>query len=100
MTQMTGPHERRLWDLFEAKLEEVSRQVSYFEDPVESEAHSRFDRAWVDYLAGLGISRVDWDWGRNARQEDFYMKDPLYTSGKWLHITREVADKILSIGLP
>lgn len=97
---MTGPHERRLWDLLEGKLEEIAQSVSYFEDPVESEAYRRFDSAWVAYLEGLGISRIDWDWGLSNKEEHFHMKDPLYTSGKWLKMSREVMGKIMAIGLP
>lgn len=100
MTQSTGPHERRLWDLLEGKLGEVAGRVSYNEEPVESESYRILDSAWVEYLGGLGITRVDWDWGISTRAGDVHIKDPLYNSGKWLRMTREVADKMLSIGLP
>ncbi len=96
---MNPTQERRIWDLLEGKLEETARRTSYFEEPVESEAYRRFDSAWVEYLGVLGVSRVDWDFGFS--QSKYYLvKDPLYTSGKWLRMSRDVADRILAIGLP
>lgn len=97
---MNQAGERSLWDMLEKKLEEIAGSLGYFEEPVESLEYQKFDAAWTEYLESLGIERCEPDWHRTATSNDYSMQDPLYPSGKWLRIPREVMDKIMVIGLP
>lgn len=97
---MTHPVAEQLWDILEKKLEEIAKSLGYFEDPIESEAYQRFDEAWVAYLGSMGIQRCEPDWHLTADSEEYSMQDPLYTSGKWIRMPKEVLDRIGAIGLP
>ena len=96
---MTHSADNLLWGLLEKKLEEIAKSVGYFEEPMGTRKYQVFDEAWLEYLESLGVFRCD---PRHITSEskDISMQDPLYTSGMWLRMPREVADKILTIGLP
>lgn len=97
---MINPVGCLLWGILEKKLEDIAVSSGYWEDYVESDAYKRFDAAWVEYLGGLGVERCESGCHLTATANEHFVQDPLYTSGTRLKVPKEVADKILTIGLP
>lgn len=89
-----------LWNILEERLERIAESVSYNGEPPGTEKYQEFDEAWLEYLEGLGVFRCDPDWHITSASNDLSMQDPLYTSGMWIRMPKEVMERIMVMGLP
>jgi len=112
---ITNEQERRLYNLFEERLVDISQRVGYGEEEIGSEKYLVFEAAWDEYLGGLGVLRTmevitsqnEWSPRRVcvkdtsswhiAKEDSVVLFDPLYTTGKWLEVPDALALKILAL---
>lgn len=113
--KITTAQDRILFNLFEEKLTDISQKVGYGGEEVSSEKHRVFESAWEEYLRELGVLRTlevvpyhpTWrpDWIHLHRERprspsektNVILGDPLYTTGKWLDLPKDLALKILAL---
>jgi hypothetical protein len=111
---MTDNDYQGLYEIFEAKLERISEEVGYKEEAVGSEAYKNFDHAWTRYLGEISVFRnlaegpqahfwqVDsakyHPHPETVTERSVLVGDPLYTSGRWLEVPRDLCLKILALG--
>jgi len=109
--RLTKENDRKLYDLFEGKLVEISERVGYGGEELSSEKYRVFEEAWEAYLGGLGVKRVknyegggEWNvrgvWVPVEEEKAglFLVADPLYTTGHMLEVPEALALKILALG--
>jgi hypothetical protein len=115
MMQVTSEQERRLYNLFEERLIDISQRVGYGEEEIGSQKYLVFEAAWDEYLGVLGVLRTlevftahdEWSPHRlyvkdtsswpSAKEDFVVLFDPLYTTGKWLEVPNALALKILAL---
>ncbi len=90
---------RRLYLALEEKLTKISEDIGYLEEPPGSKEYEAFEKAWSSYLRGLNIIRMI-DEKIYIGDERLWVSDPLYTTGRWVLMDMEVANRILALGLP
>jgi len=111
---MTDNDYQGLYEIFEVRLERISEEVGYKEEVVGTEAYNTFECAWTRYLGELGIFRnlakdpqahfwqVDsakyHPHPETVMEQSVLVGDPLYTSGIWLEVPRDLCLKILALG--
>lgn len=105
MTDIDDQSYRRLYLALEEKLTKISEDIGYLEEPPGSKEYEAFEKAWSSYLRGLNIIRMidEKIYIGDERlwvSDPFWVSDPLYTTGRWVLMDMEVANRILALGLP
>lgn len=105
---------QRVYHLLEDRLSRMSDEIGHEErDPTESSRFKRLDSAWTEYLEGLGLKRtilraltqnglqkrVAREYSRCEVWLNYYkISDPLYVTGGFIEVPKELATKILTLG--
>lgn len=114
---------QRVYDLLEDRLSRMSDEIGHEErDPTESSRFKRLDSAWTECLKGLGLKRTilraltqnglqsaltqNGLQKRVAREYSrcevwlghYRISDPLYVTGGFIEVPKELATKILTLG--
>jgi hypothetical protein len=97
--ELTSKTERRLYDMLMDRLEKISHEVGYFEEPQESSAYEIFLKAWDDYLDRNGITTERKYVGRMEVPGKVVLDDPMYLEKRGLLIPEDFADRALALGV-
>jgi hypothetical protein len=105
---------QRVYDILEDRLSRISDEIGHEEsDPTESSRFKMLESAWTECLEGLGLKRtvlfaltqkglqkrVAREYSRCEVWLDHYrISDPLYVTGGFIEVPKELATKILTLG--
>lgn len=90
----------KIFEVLGNKAERIAIESGYTDEEVGSPEYLKFERAWEEYLGKIGVERV----GRHDKvyvlDERLWVPDPLYTTGEWILMGLDTAERILMLGLP